>query len=289
MNTTAREPSSETFTTTQDAATSPAGHAHGVATPTPTSIGFLGGGRVARILLGGWARAGAVPASVTVVDPDSAALRNLTSAFPTIHAGNLTEVATSDIVFIAVPPSAAADAISRLRDLVAPETLVVSLVPTLSIARVAQVLGADHPIARVIPNAPSIVGAGVNPMAFSTGVPDASRAVLLAVLAPLGQSPVVPDEQLAAYAVLTAMGPTYLWPQLYALLDVATRTGLDPEAALGALAAMVRGTLTTMTDAGLAPDEVQDLIPSRPLADPVAAMSAAYSEVLIALHTRLTT
>jgi len=274
MNTTAREPSAATVTATatatatEDTTISPAVEAPGVATATLTSIGFVGGGRVARILLGGWARAGAVPASVTVVDPDSAALRNLTSAFPTIHAGNLTEVATSDIVFIAVPPPAAADAISLLRDLVAPETLVVSLVPTLSIARVAQVLGADHPIARVIPNAPSIVGAGVNPMAFSTGVPDASRAALLAVLAPLGQSPVVPDEQLAAYAVLTAMGPTYLWPQLYALLDVATRTGLDPEAALGALAAMVLGTLTTMTDAGLASDQVQDLIPSRPSPTP---------------------
>jgi pyrroline-5-carboxylate reductase len=38
------------------------------------SIGFVGGGRVTRILLGGWAKAGQTPREVVVSDSDSTAL-----------------------------------------------------------------------------------------------------------------------------------------------------------------------------------------------------------------------
>lgn len=80
---------------------------------------------------------------------------------------------------------------------------------------------------------------------------------------------------------------TYLWPQLYALADVARQMGLDPDAAMDGLTAMVEGALRTMTDADLSPQRKQDLIPSRPLAEPVAVMSAAYGDVLPGPHARL--
>ena len=41
---------------------------------TLQSVGFIGGGRVARILLGGWRRAGILPSEVVVYDPDAKAL-----------------------------------------------------------------------------------------------------------------------------------------------------------------------------------------------------------------------
>ena len=118
-------------------------------------------------------------------------------------------------------------------------------------------------------------------------MPYSRRPLVLGLLAPLGEAPEVADEDLEAYAVLTAMGPTYLWQQLYALLDVAEGNGLAPDAAAHALAAMVTGALRTMADAGLAPEAVQDLVPSKPLAGPVATMSAAYGDVLPALHAKL--
>jgi pyrroline-5-carboxylate reductase len=251
------------------------------------SVGFVGGGRVARIILGGWARAGVLPRTVTVTDPDQAALEQLTSAVPSVRVAELREVAAADVVLVAVPPPAAVATFARLRDLVTAETIVLSLIPSVPLTRINQELGDGRQVARMIPNAPSVVGAGYNPIAFGSGMSDSAREAVVSLLAPLGRSPEVPDDQLEAYAVLTAMGPTYLWPQLYALADVAQQTGLDPDAAMDGLDAMVEGALRTMTDAGLSPQQVQDLIPSRPLAEPVAAMSAAYGNILIGLHARL--
>ncbi|GEN81387.1 pyrroline-5-carboxylate reductase family protein [Actinotalea fermentans] len=253
---------------------------------TAPSVGFVGAGRVARILLGGWARAGVLPTDVRVVDPDPAAVERLLAAEPTARAADLAEVAAADVVLVGVHPPAMSQAMADLAPVLGPDTVVVSLAPVARIATLAAALG-DRQLARVIPNAPSIVGAGFNPVAFAPTATPGTRALVLGLLAPLGEAPEVADEDLEAYAVLTAMGPTYLWKQLYALLDVADGAGLAPDAAAHALAAMVTGALRTMADAGLAADAVQDLIPAKPLAEPVATMSAAYGEVLPALHARL--
>lgn len=254
----------------------------------PGSVGFVGAGRVARIMLGGWARAARLPGAVLVTDPDPAAVSALTAAVPSAIVTEVSKAASADVVFVAVHPPVAVATLTLLRDLVPERSVVVSLIPSVPLLRVGAELGGNRPLARMIPNAPSIVGAGFNPIAYGPGMTATARADLAALLEPLGAYPEVPDDRLEAYAVLTAMGPTYLWPQLYALADVGQRMGLDPGAALDALVAMVDGALLTMTDADLTPDEVQDLIPVRPLAEPVAAMRAAYGEVLTGLHARLT-
>ena len=42
-----------------------------------SKIGFIGGGRVARIMLGGWARASHMPAEIVASDLDPGALTRL--------------------------------------------------------------------------------------------------------------------------------------------------------------------------------------------------------------------
>ena len=251
-------------------------------------VGFIGSGRIARILLGGWARAGHLPAPVLVSDPDPAALARLVDAVPAVQVTEVARVAASDVVFLAVPPPLVAQTCATLRGTLRPGTVVVSLAPGTPLARICEHLGDHDTVARVIPNAPSVVGSGYNPIAFGPAVPEPARSTVLDLLAPLGNSPEVPEEHLEAYAVLTAMGPTYLWPQLHTLLDVAEKTGLDPDAAVEGLLAMARGALEVMAGAGLSRGQIEDLIPAKPLAEPLTAMTTAYLDVLPALHARMT-
>ncbi len=254
---------------------------------TGPSVGFVGAGRVARILLRGWALAGATPSDVVAYDPDGATSDGLRSLAPAVRAVGLAEAAAADVVLVAVHPPVARAVFAGLRDVLGARSVVVSMVPTIRLSGLADLLGAERPVARLIPNAPSVVGAGYNPVAFSAAADDDARAAVRGLLAPLGRAPEVPDDTLEAYAVLTAMGPTYLWPQLVALLDVAGATGLDDAAAREALAAMVEGAVRALLESGLAAADVVDLVPSKPLADPVAAMTAAYGDVLPGLHAKL--
>ena len=50
------------------------------------SIGFIGGGRVVRIFLEGWARAKKSPAQVVVADPNGDARVKWPARFPSIEA-----------------------------------------------------------------------------------------------------------------------------------------------------------------------------------------------------------
>ena len=98
-------------------------------------------------------------------------------------------------------------------------------------SRICGALGGFNRLARVIPNAPSIVGQGYNPVSFSEQLSPEERARVLALFAPLGACPEVAENTLEAYAIVAAMGPTYLWYQLYQLIDLGVEFGLTREAA----------------------------------------------------------
>jgi len=253
------------------------------------SIGFIGGGRVARILLGGWLSAAAMPPRVVVSDPSEVTLDILHARFPgtEVRVGANPRAALQDVVFLCVHPPIIGEVAAEIREHLRPDAVLVSLAPRVTIGHLATALGGFDRIARVIPNAPSIVGAGFNPVSFGAGLPGPDRETVLSLLAPLGHSPVVDEAKLNAYAVLTAMGPTYLWFQLYELRDLARSFGLEPEEAATGIDRMTSGALATMTRSGLSPTEVMDLIPVRPLGDFEAELKAVYRARLGGVIERL--
>ena len=252
------------------------------------SIGFVGGGRAATIILAGLDRAGRRPPLVVVSDPSEAALEKLCSRLPGIVVTSDNDAAASrDIVFLAVHPPVIRGVAAQLAPHLRPDAVVVSLAPKLTLAQLAELLGGFDRIARVIPNAPSIVGAGYNPVCFGPRADQTVRQVVLDLLDALGECPEVAEADLETYAILTAMGPTYLWFQLYELLDLATSFGLSREDAQRGLQAMVEGTLATMRGSGLPAAEVMDLVPARPLSEGETPILELYRSKLPALLARL--
>jgi pyrroline-5-carboxylate reductase len=252
------------------------------------TIGFIGGGRIVSIILGGWQRAGVMPASVTVSDPNAAVLSGLKAAHPTVQAAGADNAkpAGQEIVFLAVHPPALKEVLPALRPALRSNALVVSLGPKITIGKIGEMLGIDQ-VARVIPNAPSLVGAGFNPVSFGAAVSAERRESLLRLLRSLGECPEVPECRLEAYAILTAMGPTYFWYQLYELIARAESFGLTSAEAHAALARMMSGALETMSKSVLSREQVLDLIPVKPLAELEPAVLEAYRNKLPALMEKI--
>jgi len=252
------------------------------------SVGFVGGGRVARMFLEGWNRAAKLPDSITVCDPNAEVLARLKARFPSITttADNL-QAAGRDVVFLAVHPQVMAEAAGRIKVSLKPGAVVVSLAPKFTIAKLTELLGGFTRLARVIPNAPSVVNFGFNPVCFGAALAVEDRAGLLELLEPLGECPEVAESKLEGYALLTGMGPTYLWFQVQALREVATGFGLTEVEIAPALKRMVCGAARTLLESGLTPTEVMDLIPVKPLADMEAQVSEMYRTRLPALFQKI--
>ncbi len=253
-------------------------------------IGFIGGGRATRIILGGLKRAGMMPASVVVSDRDEGVLGELKEAFPEITTAlddNGSPASARDFVFISLHPPVFREEAERIREGLDPSATVVSFMATVKIEEIEGLLGGHARVIRTTPNAPSMVNAGYNPVAFGPGLGESEKRDALAMLAILGECPVVAEERLESYAIITAMGPTYLWYQLYALEGLAVEFGLSPEEAGEAVPAMAVGAARTMAESGLTPEEVMDLVPIRPMGEAEEGIVKEYGRRLRALYRRL--
>ncbi len=252
------------------------------------SIGFIGAGRITRIFLEGWQRAQKLPARIVVSDCHADALARLKARWPDVETTSTsTAVAGQDIVFLAVHPPVMAEVCTGIQGALGPDALVVSLAPKFTVAKLTELLGGFGRLARVIPNAPSLIGQGYNPVCFSPSLTGADRSNLKSLLEPLGEYPEVAEEKLEAYAVLTAMGPTYLWFQLQALREVAAGLGLTEAEIAPALNRMVCGGTRTLLESGLTPAEVMDLIPVKPLAEMETQVTELYRTRLPAIYQKI--
>lgn len=256
---------------------------------TNKSIGFVGGGRVTRIFLEGWRRANALPGKIVVSDCNTETLAKLKARFPSIETapGNSAAAAAQDIVFLAVHPPVMAEVLAGIKGRVKQEAIVVSLAPKFTVVKMTELLGGFARLARVIPNAPSVMNLGFNPVAFGPALKSADKDELTSLLKPLGESPEVVESKLEGYALLSGMGATYLWFQLQALREVATGFGLSDADIAPALQRTVCGATRTLLESGLAPAEVMDLIPVKPLAEMEAQVSELYRTRLPALYQRI--
>ncbi len=254
----------------------------------PLTVGFVGGGRIVRILVAGWQRADVVVPTICVHEPDASARDALARACPDVVAHDtVAAVASQDLVVLPVHPPAVGKVLAEARAQLRPDAIVLSLAPKVTMEAMQEALGTFDRVARMIPNAPSLVGHGFNPMCFGSAVDEATRTSLRALFRPLGEMPEVAEDTLEAYAILAAMGPTYLWFQLETLREIGREFGLTAEAADGALRAMVGGALTVLLDSGLPSAAVMDLVPVKPLQGEEERMRNAYRAALLPLHARL--
>jgi pyrroline-5-carboxylate reductase len=139
----------------------------------------------------------------------------------------------------------------------------------------------------MIPNAPSVVNEGYNPVAFGPGISKKEKEDLSRLFKKLGDCPEVDEDKLEAYAIITAMGPTYLWFQLYELLELGKSFGLTDKQSWKGIKKMLKGAIETIDESGLSPNEVMDLIPVKPLGEDEAAIRNAYRTKLTGLYQKL--
>jgi len=257
---------------------------------TDKKLGFVGGGRVTRILLGGFKKAGCWPRGCVVSEPNQNTAAALARDFPdlVVSRADCAAPGTQDIVFGALHPPALRGMLPELARRLRPDSIFVSLAPKLTLDQLTQGLGGFRRVVRMIPNAPSIVGHGFNPVVFSSCLEDGEQRELQQLFGALGECPTVEESLLEAYAIITGMGPTYLWFQYREIVELGVSFGLGRQSAEEAVFRMAEGAARTMFLSGLPPETVMDLVPLRPLAERESVIRDSYRSLLPSLFEKLT-
>lgn len=253
-----------------------------------SSFGFIGGGRVTRIILSAFKRTGNLPGTIVVSDTNDHALADLQKDFPSIEVAvdDNTKPSVCDMVFVSLHPPVLIDALQEVKSLIKPDSVVVSLAPKINLTRLSATLDRHARIVRMIPNAPSIVNRGYNPITYSRGIPSDEKKAIKKILETLGECPEVPEKNLEAYAIIAAMGPTYFWFQWQTLVELGKSFGLTETSVREATAKMASGAIDTLFGSSLSPEEVMDLVPVRPLADDEETIRNMYRTRLTAMFEK---
>ena len=127
-------------------------------------FGFLGAGRMATALSHGWLAAGLVTTDrVSASDPlPQARLQFGQETGTSAIEDNRAIVQRSDVIVLAVKPQSMAALLAEIRPLMVPRHLVVSIAAGVTLGQLAEALGTDGRLIRVMPNTPCLVGASAS-------------------------------------------------------------------------------------------------------------------------------
>jgi len=252
------------------------------------SLGFIGAGRITKIMLQVIANNKTEYKAIVVFDINTDILVALKSQFPGIVAANSSaEAAQQDIVFLALHPPVIMDTLEQLKNQFKTGCVVVSLAPKISIQKIASKLKTIKNIVRLIPNATSIINEGYNPVCFSNEMSDSKKLSMLSIFRRMGHTFEVPEQKLESYAIMSAMLPTYFWFQWKELIRIGSQIGLTEDESRNSVRDTMLAALRTYFYSGLQPDEVIDLIPVKPIGEYEPQIKDIYTDKLIPMFEKL--
>lgn len=231
---------------------------------TPRAVGFLGAGQMATALATGWARAGLLDLGRSLAaDPVAAARERFTQACGVRAAGTNAEVAAGcDVLVLAVKPQVMAAVLAELRPHLAPRHLVVSIAAGVTLGALADGLGADARVVRVMPNTPCLLGASASGYAAGPAATAADAALVGRLFGAVGVALPVPEPLLDAVTGLSGSGPAFVYVMIEALADGGVRVGLPRDAALKLAAQTVLGSARMVLETGQHPGLLKDAVAS---------------------------
>ena len=251
------------------------------------SLGFIGGGRITKIFLQAFKNKNIGFKKIVVFDTNSDTTGKLKVLFPQIEIATVEQCSAQDLVFIALHPPVIMETLEKVAPYVSDKSVVISLAPKVKMTGITGKLKTNK-IIRLIPNATSVINNGYNPVSFSGDVSQSEKSEILELLSILGKTFEVPEQKLEAYAIVSAMAPTYFWFQWKKLCDIGEEIGLDKDEARQTVYETMIAAANTLFKSGITDQDVFDLIPVKPIGENEKEIEDIFDQKLKGLYSKLT-
>ena len=214
---------------------------------------LLGCGKMGSAMLAGWLRNGLPPTSVWVIDPNPS---------DWVHKQGVTIGGTFPlnpaIVIIAVKPQMMGAALPDVKSWGNKQTLIVSIAAGTPISTFEDMLGAQTPIIRTMPNTPAAIGRGITALIGNGQTTEAHLSLAEELLASIGQTVRLENEgQIDAVTAVSGSGPAYVFHLIETLAAAGEAEGLAPDLAMKLARATVGGAGQLAEDADETPAQLR--------------------------------
>ena len=216
-------------------------------------IAFIGGGNMARSLVGGLLARGWGASRIHVSDPFAGTRDALAADFGVgVHAVNLEAACRAAVWVLAVKPQMMHSVAASLAELAQRQRpLLVSIAAGITSAQLERWFGGGLAVVRTMPNTPSLLGAGATGLYANAQVSAAQRAFVEELLAAAGITCWVGDEALMdTVTALSGSGPAYVFLLAEAMQAAAEAQGMAPEVARQLTLQTVHGAARMLLESG---------------------------------------
>jgi pyrroline-5-carboxylate reductase len=198
------------------------------------NIAFIGGGNMARSLIGGLIADGYDRARLCAADPDPEQRAHLAREFGIqVLDSNATAAAGATVIVIAVKPQIVGRASADIRDAVTTgNRLIISIAAGLRTSTLAHWLGERLAIVRAMPNTPALVQSSATALYATPTVSADQRSLAESILRAVGLTLWLDDErQMDAVTAVSGSGPAYFFLVMEAMERAAHELGLPEDTA----------------------------------------------------------
>jgi pyrroline-5-carboxylate reductase len=229
-----------------------------------TRLAFIGGGNMARSLIGGLLNTGAAASSIRVAEPQAQAREALGREFGVAtFAENRLAAADAEVLLLAVKPQVMPALQAELRDVLQRQRpLLISIAAGVRLDQLERWFGA-LPIVRCMPNTPALIGAGATGLCANARVSPPQKAQAQHILDAVGLTRWIGEEALMdTVTALSGSGPAYFFALVEALEDAAVAQGMPRETARALAAQTCLGAGRMLVESGEAPGELRRRVTS---------------------------
>ena len=194
-------------------------------------IGFVGGGNMAKAIIGGLKNNGFDTTAITVLELDAQKRIELSSSFNVRTSDNYDEIRDSDVIVLAVKPQQLREVCLEVTPILDAQ-LIISIAAGIRSADISGWLNNYQAIVRVMPNTPAQIQAGVSALFALASVNEQQRKQATTILAAVGKTLWLDDEtKMDAVTAISGSGPAYVFYLIEALQEAGVGLGLKPEEA----------------------------------------------------------
>ena len=218
------------------------------------NIAVIGAGNMGSAIIRGVVAKGI---AVTVSDADANKVKALMDESPLVKsaASNTEAVRGADLVIVAVEPSALPGVMSEIAG--STQAPVASICAAYTLSQLADMLGHERPLLKVIPNTAAKVGQSMTFIAVSQPPIDPAHKDIFATL---GEVAVIEEAQMTAATALCSCGLAFAMRYMRAATEGAVELGLRADDALRWEMATLRGACALLEQSGGHPEAEIDRV-----------------------------
>lgn len=225
-------------------------------------IGFIGCGNMTKAIINGIVKSQVItPENIWVFDRKAATNQQMSAEYG-LHAAESAEVIAreTDILVAAVKPNVIRKVLGDIAGQISKQTLVVSIAAGVTLESLADILGHDRKIIRIMPNTPALVGEGMSSVTPNALVSPEETATILEIFRSFGKAEQVSEYLIHPVVGVSGSSPAYVFMMIEAMADAAVLGGMPRQQAYSFAAQAVKGAAQMVLETGQHPAQLKDSV-----------------------------